>query len=107
MGGVSKIRRFFTFDKIVGYATIVGSIATIYGASKIYNLTVELKPVIKIIQEEQSANQKIIRDTVTIMRRDTVILKKSVSLPPEKDTQPKNLREMELKFRKRHPEIFH
>ena len=109
MCDTSKTKRFFTFDRIVGYATIVGSIATIYGANKIYNLTVELKPVIEIIQEEQSTNQKIYPDTIVVMRRDTVIIKDTVFLPlhdytessPE-DKEWEKINNDEERFRRRH-----
>lgn len=105
----SKIWRYFTFDRIVGYATIIGCVATIYGAKKIYSLTVELKPVIEIIQEEQSTNQKIYPDTIVIMRRDTVIIKDSVFLPlhdyteslPE-DKEREGINNNEERFRRRH-----
>lgn len=55
--------------------------ATLYGAKKIYNLSVELLPVIKIIQEEQSIPQQIVSDTITIIRRDTVIIKDTALMP--------------------------
>lgn len=109
MCSLSKIGRYFTFDRIVGYATIIGCVATIYGAKKIYSLTVELKPVIEIIQEEQSPNQKISPDTIVIMRRDTVIIKDTVSLPLEDYTMPspedkerKRINNDEERFRRRH-----
>lgn len=110
MGDSSKIKRFLSFDRIVGYATIAGSMATLYGVKKIYNLTVELKPVIEIIQEEQNANlQKIIiRDTITETRRDTVILRDTVFLPLRASTPiPENkkwdrINQTEAEFRRRH-----
>lgn len=105
----SKIRRFITFDRIVGYATIVGCVATVYGAKKIYRLTVELKPVIEIIQEDQSINQKMSPDTIVIMRRDTVIIKDTVFLPLHDYTEPspedkerERINNDEERFRKRH-----
>lgn len=98
-----------TFDRIVGYATILGCAATIYGANKIYNLTVELKPVIEIIQEEQSTNQKIYPDTIMVMRRDTVIIKDTVFLPLPNYTEPslkdkerERINNDEERFRGRH-----
>lgn len=108
MCNFSKIRKFITFDRIIGYATIIGSVATVYGAKKIYSLTVELKPVIEIIQEEQSTNQKISPDTIMIMRRDTVIIKDTVFLPlqdsPESslDKERERINNDENRFRKRH-----
>jgi len=111
----SKIKRFFTFDRIIGYATIAGSIATIYGANRIYNLTIELKPVIEIIQEKRGTNPRIISDTVTIIRRDTVILRDTVifrdtvSLPlrgaidsSQKDKEWYKIMMKDKDFRERH-----
>ena len=109
MCSFSKKRRFLTFDRIVGYATIIGCVVAIYGVNKIYSLTVELKPVIEIIQEEQNNNQKISPDTIVIMRRDTVIIKDTVSLPlqnsPEyspKDKERERIINDENRFRERH-----
>lgn len=109
MCSFSKKRRFLTFDRIVGYATIIGCVATIYGASRIYNLTVKLKAVIEIVQEEQSTNQKISPDTIVIMRRDTVIVKDTVFLPLQdytesspKDIERERITNDEKRFRERH-----
>ncbi|MDE7433455.1 MAG: hypothetical protein K2N34_16285 [Lachnospiraceae bacterium] len=76
MWNLDKMKRLFTFDKIVGYATIVGSVATVMGAKIINDFSIELQPIIKIIQEEQKdIGTKIIRDTITFIHKDTVILK--------------------------------
>lgn len=107
-------KRFLTFNRIVGYATIAGIIATLYGVKKIYNLTVELKPVIEIIQKEQGQSQKFVRDTITIIYRDTVILKDTIILKDtvfqslQKPTYPSTSKEWdwinqrENDFRKKH-----
>lgn len=72
----NKMKRLFTFDKIVGYATIIGSMATVVGARIINDFSIELQPVIKIIQEGQKdISTKIVRDTITFIRKDTIILK--------------------------------
>lgn len=74
MWDISKIKKIFTFDKIVGYATIAGSLATIAGATIVNKLKVELNPIIKVMQEEQQGvKTKIVRDTITLIRKDTVI----------------------------------
>lgn len=90
--------------------TIAGSIATIYGASKIYDLTVELKPVIKIIQEVKEPELRIIRDTIVAIHRDTVIVKATTS-PYASDAQIQmdsedDIRRKESIFRKKHSDIF-
>lgn len=111
MQSYSKIFRFFAFDRLVGYATIIGCVATIYGAKKIYNLTVELTPVIKVIKKEQSIPQQVVSDTITVIHRDTVIIKDTIflqpqhiieSTPKDKDIEHERIRNDEESFRKRH-----
>lgn len=103
-----KIKRIFSFNRIVGYATIIGSIATLYGIKKIYSLTVELKPVIEIIQKERAQSQNISRDTIMIIHRDTVILRDTVSLSfrdsmlMHEDPKWCIINTKEMKFRRRH-----
>lgn len=93
MWNSAKIKRLFTFDRIVGYMTIAGSIAAMIGATIINNFTVELKPVIEVMQAEgnQPTNigTKIIRDTVTLVQRDTITL---VKTEIKKDTVTKYVR---------------
>lgn len=78
MFNFSKLKRLFSFDRIVGYMTIAGSLAAIYGVERIYSLTVDLTPVIAIIQKKQNDNPKIIRDTITIIHKDTIIRKDTI-----------------------------
>ncbi len=82
MFNFKKIRRFFSFDRIVGYMTIAGSLVTIYGVERIDNLTVDLKPVIAIIQKQQNEKPKTIRDTVIMIHKDTIIYRDTVLLKP-------------------------
>lgn len=105
-----KFKRFFTFDRVVGYATIAGSIATLYGVKKIYNLTIELKPAIEIIQEKRVQHQNVIRDTITIICRDTVICRDTIFLSfrdsiypvtPKNNTRSR-IEDKNKAFRKRH-----
>lgn len=78
MWNFGKIRHLFTFDKIVGYATIIGSVAAVAGATIVKDFTVKLQPVINIIQEEQrNIGKRIVRDTITLVHKDTVILKET------------------------------
>lgn len=117
MWNSDKIKRLFTFDKIVGYMTIAGSIATVIGATIINNFTVELKPVIEVMQEEGNLPAKsvikVVRDTVMLVQKDTVTLVKTEikkdtvyvrvtesSNPQEREKE--QTRNSEDNFRKRH-----
>lgn len=110
-GSFSRLKPLFSFERIVGYMTIAGSIATVYGVEKIYNLTVELKPIIEVFQNEPG--HSVIRDTITVVVRDTVFYPDTIYVPLrdtvytprrfkiEKDWQRK-IYEDEERFRKRH-----
>lgn len=115
MWNSDKIKKLFTFDKVVGYATIAGSIATMVGATIVNNLKVELKPMIKVMQEEQQGvKTKIVRDTITLIRKDTVVriekeiirdtvirYRRDYSLNP-KEKEKEKLDDDERNFRQRH-----
>lgn len=109
-----NIKRIFTFNKIVGYATVLGSLATVYGVIRVNSLTVKLEPVVKVFQngqhEIQGQTPIIIRDTIiykdtiicrdTVSYRDTITIKDTVRLSSDDDLSRINA--LEHTFRETH-----